>query len=346
MAEIILADNRRIGDYLRPYIVAEVNSSHNGDIDTAKHMIDEAKRIGCDCVKFQSWSAESLYSATYYKENPIAKRIVGKFAMPEESLAELAGYCKKVGIAFSSTPYCKKEVDFLVEKCDVPFVKIASMDINNYSYIRYIACKGTPIVLATGMAHIDEIKKAVKTVEETGNKNLCLLHCISIYPPKTETIQLNNILGLRKEFPQYPIGFSDHSLGIAMPIAATALGTALIEKHFTLDKKKMGMDNNMAMEPDEFQNMVENCNHVFDAMGSCERTVGEDELLQRTKMRRSVVAVTDLKKGSILREEDLDVKRPGNGIAPDKMYDLVGKRIVRDIFADEILNEDDVMDVL
>lgn len=340
MAEIQLADGRKIGDYKRPYIVAEVNSSHNGNVETAKQMIDEVKRIGCDCVKFQSWSAESLYSGTYYQENPIAKRIVGKFAMPEEALAELAEYCQKTGIAFSSTPYCKREVDFLIDTCKVPFVKIASMDINNYPYIHYIAEKGVPIVLATGMADLEEIQKAVATVEDTGNKNLCLLHCISIYPPETQTIHLNNILGLREEFTSYPIGFSDHSLGTEMPVAATALGAAYIEKHFTLDKKKMGMDNNMAMEPDEFQNMVDCCHRVFDAMGGYERTVGVAELAQREKMRRSVVVVKDLKEGSVLQENDLDVKRPGSGIPPEKMPELIGKKLAEDVTADQILTED------
>lgn len=340
MAEIQLADGRKIGDYIRPYIVAEVNSSHNGNVETAKQMIDEAKRIGCDCVKFQSWSAGSLYSATYYQENPIAKRIVGKFAMSEEALAELAEYCQKKGIAFSSTPYCKREVDFLVDTCNVPFFKIASMDINNYPYIRYIAEKGVPIVLATGMADLEEIQKAVATVEDTGNKNLCLLHCISIYPPETQTIHLNNILGLREEFASYPIGFSDHSLGTEMPVAATALGTAYIEKHFTLDKKKMGMDNNMAMEPDEFENMVACCHRVFDAMGGYERTVGEAELAQREKMRRSVVVVKDMKMGSVLQKNDLDVKRPGSGIPPEKMPELIGKKLAADVMADQILTEE------
>lgn len=340
MAEIRLADGRKIGDYRQPYFVAEVNSSHNGNVETAKQMIDEAKRIGCDCVKFQSWSAESLYSATYYQENPIAKRIVGKFAMSEEALGELAEYCKKIEIAFSSTPYCKKEVDFLVDVCKVPFVKIASMDINNYPYIHYIAEKGVPIVLATGMADLEEIRKAVATVEDTGNKNLCLLHCISIYPPETQTIHLNNILGLREEFASYPIGFSDHSLGTEMPVAATALGAVYIEKHFTLDKKKMGMDNNMAMEPDEFENMVTCCHRVFDAMGGYERMLGEAELAQRDKMRRSVVVTRDLKKGTVLKENDLDVKRPGTGILPEKMPELVGKVLTEDVMADQILTEE------
>lgn len=342
MADIVLANGEKLGDYQQPYIVAEVNSSHNGSIETAKQMIDEAKRIGCDCVKFQSWSAASLYSLDYYKENPITKRIVGKFAMSEDALTEIVKYCEQQEIAFSSTPYCRAEVDFLVEKCKVPFIKIASMDVNNYSYIRYIAQTGVPIVMATGMADFNEIRKAVETVEETGNKNLCILHCISLYPSKKETICLNNILGLRKEFGNYPIGFSDHSLGIEMSVAATALGASLIEKHFTLDNKKMGMDNNMALEADEFEHLIVSCRNVHKAMGSCERSVGEEELAQRLKMRRSVVVTKDMIKGSILQREDMDVKRPGYGISPEKIETLVGKTLVRDVKADEILKQGDI----
>lgn len=135
MATCILNNSTVIGDYKKPYIVAEVNTSHNGNIDTAKRMIDKVKECGCDCVKFQSWSPESLYSKTYYDSNPIAKRIVKKFALTEDQLLEVARYCKNAGISFSSTPYSPEEVDFLLGKCDVPYIKIASMDINNYAFL-------------------------------------------------------------------------------------------------------------------------------------------------------------------------------------------------------------------
>ena len=224
MANCILRDSTVIGDFLQPYIVAEVNTSHSGKIDTAKEMIDRAKEAGCSCVKFQSWTKDSLYSKTYYDENPIAKRFVQKFSFSEEQLMEVALYCKTRGIAFASTPYSPSEVDFLVEKCDAPYIKVASMDLVNYPYLEYIARCGVPIVLSTGMGTMEEVRRAVATIEDAGNRNMCLLHCISIYPPEISTIRLNNIVGLRQEFPNYPIGFSDHSLGTEMAAAAVALG--------------------------------------------------------------------------------------------------------------------------
>ena len=253
MAKIILNDGKVLEDYGTPYVVAEVNSSHNGNIEVARQMIKAAKDAGCDCVKFQSWSAESLYSKTYYDKNPITKRIVTKFSLSQDELLEMAKYCKELGIGFSSTPYSEPEVDFLADECEVPFIKIASMEVNNYPFLTYIAKKKLPIVLSTGMAEIEEVKKAVQVIEEAGNKQICLLHCISIYPADPETINLNNIKMLRDLFPDYPIGFSDHTLGWEIACAAVAMGSALIEKHITLDKTKMGMDNNMAIEPDEMK---------------------------------------------------------------------------------------------
>ena len=213
MANCVLRDSTVLGDFLKPYIVAEVNTSHNGSMETAKEMIDRAKEAGCSCVKFQSWSKESLYSKTYYDENPIAKRIIQKFAFSEAQLMEVLQYSRERGIAFSSTPYSQAEVDFLVDKCHVPYIKVASMDLVNYPFLEYIAGRGVPIVLATGMGEMEEIRRAVATIEAAGNRKICLLHCISIYPPEIATIRLNNIAGLRKEFPAYPVGLSDHSRG-------------------------------------------------------------------------------------------------------------------------------------
>lgn len=343
MAQVILKDKTIIGDYKKPYIVAEVNSSHNGNVELAKEMCKKAKEVGCDCVKFQSWSAESLYSNSYYAANPIAKRIVQKFALSEEALQDIVNYCKEIGISFSSTPYSPPEVDFLADKCDAPYIKVASMDINNYEYLKYIAKKGIPVILSTGMAEIDEVKKAVKVFEEAGNTQIILLHCISIYPAEASTIHLNNIMGLRKEFPQYPIGFSDHTYGTEIAAAAVALGACVIEKHFTLDKAKMGMDNNMAIEPEEMQALVKNCNNVFEAMGIEERIVSQAEYEQRKKMRRSVIAARDLIKGSTISVEDLDVKRPGEGLPPEKVQMLIGKVVKHDISADAMILDSDII---
>ena len=189
---------------------------------------------------------------------------------------------------------------------------------------------------------MNEIREAIRVLEGTGNQMICVLHCISIYPPEISTIRLNNIAGLRKEFPMYPIGFSDHSIGIEMPVASIALGACLIEKHFTLDKSKIGMDNQVATEPDEMKEMVEKCNNIFIALGDEERKVLPAEQQKREEMRRSVVASKDLKEGDTLSMSDLDVKRPGTGIPAHKIYEIVGKKLNKDIKEDYVIYENDL----
>lgn len=340
MSQVTFTDGNVIGNYQRPYFIAEVNSSHNGDVDTAKKMIKAAKEAGCNCVKFQSWSAQTLYSKTYYKANPIAQRIVSKFSLSEDQLKECASYCKEIGVAFSSTPYSEAEVDALLE-LGVPYIKIASMDINNYRYLKYVAETMFPIVLSTGMAEIDEIRKAVDIIKTAGNNKLILLHCISIYPAAAKTIHLNNIPLLQTQFPECPIGFSDHTLCSEIACAATALGSAVIEKHLTLDKTKPGMDNNMAIEPDEMTLLIKNCLNVYEAMGSKIRIVSEAEYEQRKKMRRSVITSRDLTAGSVISLSDLSAKRPGNGISVDQLEFLIGKTLKRDVEADTLLMPED-----
>lgn len=337
-----LNGGREIGVGQGPYVVAEVNSSHGGSVETAKRMIEAAAECGCDCVKFQSWSAESLYSKTYYSENPIARRFVTKFSLPEENLKELSAYCRECGIAFSSTPYAYREVDFLVQECEAPFVKVASMDLNYYDFLDYIAHTGTPVFLSTGMGDMDEIRRAADVIRRTGNQNLCLLHCVSLYPPELSSINLNNITGLRREFPECPIGFSDHSSGTELACAAVALGACVIEKHLTLDKNKIGMDNQMAMEPEELKHLVQRCHNVYQALGAVERTVSEAEFAQREKMRRSVVYTRDIRAGEVLRREDLDAKRPGTGIPPERLEQFVGSVLKRNVEADTLALETDV----
>jgi len=342
MAKCTLKDKSLIEDFTMPYITAEVNTSHRGNINIAKNMILKAKECGCNCVKFQSWSAESINSKNYYKENPIIKRMFSKFSFSADELSELCLYACEVGISFSSTPYSRQEVDFLAEKANAPFIKISSMEISNYLFLEYIAKTGVPIVLSTGMSDMDEVKTAVEIIENAGGTQLCLLHCISIYPPEMDTINLNNIIGLREVFPQYPIGFSDHSLGIEIAPAAVALGAAFIEKHFTLDKSKMGMDNQMALEPDEMAQMVNNCKNVCMAMGVKGRVVSGTEMEQRDKMRRSVVYTRDIKAGEVLTVKDLDAKRPGTGLHPRQINELIGKVLAKDVEADALAVANDV----
>ncbi|MCI8466549.1 MAG: N-acylneuraminate-9-phosphate synthase [Lachnospiraceae bacterium] len=343
MPEIRLVSGKKIGDKNRPYFVAEMNSSHNGKLETARKMIDAAIECGCDAVKFQSWSAESLYCADYYKENPIAQRMVKKFAMAEETLKVLAKDCRDHGIAFSSTPYSKTEVDFLVS-IQAEYIKVSSMDLNNLPFLEYIGRQGFPVILSTGMGTMEEIHLAVRTIEETGNRNIGILHCVSIYPVRPEDVNLNNIRMLQQEFPEYPIGYSDHTLGPETAHAAVALGAAMIEKHFTLDNSRIGWDNQMAAEPFAMKELVETSSKIYSAMGSYERVVSLEEQEQRKKMRRSIVASRQLEAGYPLSVEDLDAKRPGDGISPDNYKMLVGKRLNRRVNRDEIIREQDLYD--
>ena len=331
MRELVLRNGRKVGSQYNPYIVAEVNSSHNGNVETARQMIDAAKECGCDCVKFQSWSADSLYADEYYKNNPISRRIVTKFSLAPEQLLELSNYCKEAGIDFSSTPYSNEEVDFLADRTEAPFIKIASMEINNLPYLKYIGEKGIPIVLSTGMATIEEIRKAVKTIEETGNRQLCILHCVSVYPASAELINLNNLVMLQEEFPNYVAGYSDHTIGYEIAAASIALGAALVEKHFTLDSKKMGMDNNMATEPAEMKSLVNACRNVFSAMGMRERILMKSEEEQRLKMRRSLVTAREIHSGEVLSADDIELKRPGDGISPEYIDEIIGRTVKTDI---------------
>ena len=342
MSNLKLNNGTIIGNYEKPYIVAELNTSHFGEISQAKKLILQAKMSGCDAIKLQSWTSESLYSRSFYKKNPISKRLFDKFSLSEKHMLELWEYSRKVKIDFCSTPYSKKEVDFLVEKLNVSYLKVASMDLNNYDYLGYIASKDKPIVLSTGMGDLAEIKKAVKTIEEMNNKKICLLHCVSLYPPKSSQLHLKNISGFMKNFPNYPIGFSDHSPGIEMAISAIALGACMIEKHFTLDKRKIGLDNQMAIEEHEMKLLVEKCNNVHIAMGNINRTLCKDEIEQRKIMRRSIVSNSDIKKGSKIKRNDLNFKRPGTGIPPNDISSILGKTALKDIPHDSVIQKKDI----
>ena len=329
MAKVLLKNGRKVGDFHKPYFIAELNSSHFGELKIAKKMIDEAKAAGCDCVKFQSWSAETLYSESFYKQNTIAKRMVDKFALSSLDLKLLSQYCSDEGIDFASTPYSLEEARFLVDSCNVPFIKIASMELNNLPYLASLAELGVPLVLSTGMGSLDEIISAVKTIESTGNTQLIILHCTAIYPSKPDIIRLNNILGLRNEFPQYPIGYSDHSEGIEIPTAAVALGVCLIEKHFTLDSSKIGLDNQMATEPGDVKKMICACINVQEAMGEMDRVLSQEEKDQIPKMRRSLVAKKILNAGDLICDENVEFKRPGDGIPPSEYNHLVGGTVTK-----------------
>jgi len=332
-----------------PYIIAEIGANHNGDIKLAKEMIDKAKEYGCDAVKFQSWSKNSLFTKGFYKEQNQFKdnnfgtleEMVKKFSLSKKEHIILKEYCDNKKITFFSTPFSFEEVDMLNE-LKVPFFKVASMDLNNLSFLKYIAEKGKTIILSTGMGSLAEIEAALNTIYETGNKEVILLHCIAIYPPDDKIMNLRNIEMLSKTF-NIPVGFSDHTIGTSIPLAAITLGAKVIEKHFTLDKTMPGWDHAVSANPEEMKVIVEEGKRIVTALGEYRRVVSEQEKKQRGSFRRSVVTKRKIKKGEILQELDIDFKRPGIGIRPDEVKYIFGRKANKDIKEDELIRWEDLL---
>jgi len=343
--------NIDIKDFGKPYIIAELGSNHNGDMELAKKLIDQAKAAGCNCVKFQSWSKDTIFSRKVYDENHFLaddyrnrtdytlEEIVEEFSISEQELLQMKEYCDKVCIEFASTPFSKREVDFLVHILKAKFIKVASMDLNNYPFLDYIARKGLPVVLATGLSSLAEIDEAVRTIENAGNNNVIILHCVSMYPPKDEDVNLNNMDMLRNNF-GYPVGFSDHTIGISIPLASAAKGACMIEKHFTLDKNMFGWDHKVSADFEEMKLIVSESIRINTALGSSRRQVVEDRN-RIEAFRRSVVAARDIPKGKVIEEGDLDLKRPGSGIEPRYLPFIIGKESKRDIKYDELIRMED-----
>ncbi len=349
--DIQLNSKIKIGQNYHPYIIAEIGSNHNGNFELCKKMIDAAKNSGADCVKFQLFSANSIFSKKVYEDNYFIaddyrnredfnlKEIVEKYSIKKEDIIKVKKYCENINIDFAATPFSYEEADFLNDILNVNFFKIASMDCNNYEFIEYISKKNKPTILSTGLSHDYEIEKAVKAFEKTGNKKLIIMHCVAIYPPKDKQVNLNKILSLKKLY-TYPIGFSDHSLGVEMPIASIALGARVIEKHFTIDKKMEGWDHHMSVDENEMKRIVQGCKRVFDGIGS-EKIIRTESQDRVDSFRRSIVTKQKLSKGQTITRSMLDVKRPGTGLYPEKIKDIIGKKALRDIDEDEILKEGD-----
>ncbi len=340
---IKLNDGYKIGDFQKPYIVAELNTSHFGNISIAKKMILRAKETGCNCVKLQSWSSDSLYSKKFFNKNPISKRFFDKYSLDNSQLKKLSIYSKKIGISFSSTPYSEEEVNFLVQECNPAFIKVASMDLNNHLFLKFIAKKKIPIILSTGMGTINEIENAVKVITSNGQKNICILHCVSLYPLDTKIANLKNITMLRNKFRDIPIGYSDHSMGIALPISSIALGACMVEKHFTLDSKKIGMDNHMATEPYDMQKLTSECFTAFNSLGTEERILSKQEFNQRKKMRRSVFTRQPLKRNEKITLDKILLRRPGSGIPANKVPAILGKKVNKNINKNTLLKMSDII---
>lgn len=344
--------NREVFNNSRPFIIAEIGSNHNGDMDLAKKIIDAAVNCGVDAVKFQSWDNKSLIAKEEYDRNQSyddspkkhfgsLKEMVDKYYLREEQHFELKEYCDKKGVIFCSSPFSEKEVD-LLEKCKVPFYKVASMDINNYTLLDHIAKCKKPVILSTGMAGLGEIEAAVSRLKEKGIEDVILLHCISIYPPEYRDIHLNNITMLQQAF-GLPIGFSDHTIGTSIPLASVALGACVIEKHFTLDKSLPGWDHEISADPSEMKIIVEESRNIQESMGNYVRTVSEAELEKRLKFRRSIVAKRNLQVGEKIKASDITSKRPGSGISPDQIELILGKEIKKEVKEDELIKWSDLL---
>ena len=329
-----------------PYIIAEIGSNHNGDMELCRQLIDAAVLTGAHAVKFQSWSDSSLVSEEEYARNTdysdkkkhfgSLREMVTAYQLTAEQHYIVHAHCRSRGIAFCSTPFSIEEVD-LLESLNVPFFKIASMDIVHLPLLRYVARKGRPIVISTGMATLAEIEEALKAVRAEGNEQIALLHCVSIYPPDFDTIHLRNMDMLQQAF-DVTVGFSDHTLGTAIPIAAIALGASIIEKHFTLDQQMAGWDHAISANPEQLETIVREGKNVFAALGESRRIVSAAEIEKRNKFRRSLIARHNLLRGHILGEADFDAKRPGTGIAPNEIFYAIGRRLATDVDAGHVIH--------
>lgn len=332
------------------YVIAEIGANHNGDMILAKKQIDQAKKSGADCVKFQSWQPGSINSKKDFDDNVnytdskkkhfgSLREMVNEYFLSFDEHRILKDYCDEINIDFSSSPFTIEEVD-LLKSLDVPFIKVASMDIVYHDLLKYIAKTGLPVVLSTGMASLSEIDIAVKTLEDAGAKEIILLHCISIYPPKNQDIRLKNIEMLSNTF-NLKVGFSDHSIGSAIPLAAVALGSVIIEKHFTLDKDLPGWDHAISANPKELEAICSGAKNIFESLGGSKRVVSEAEIMKRKKFRRSLVYTSNLPKNHIITNGDLTGKRPGTGVPIENKDFYIGKKIIKDVLNDELLTSKD-----
>ncbi|MBI5134706.1 pseudaminic acid synthase [Candidatus Uhrbacteria bacterium] len=326
---------RRIGDNAPCFIIAEAGSNHDRNFEQALQLIDAAKESGADVVKFQVFSADTMAAATQDPTVDLGSDTFGRYGktlhelyrkveLPREWLPRLTEYAKQRDIMFAATPFDEDAVDAL-EAIDAPFYKIASYEITHLPLIRYTAQTGKPLILSTGMATIEEIRDAVEAVEQTGNTQYALLHCGVGYPPPMNDLHLAAMDVMREQF-MCPIGYSDHTIGLTIPIAAVARGASIYEKHFTLDRNLPGPDHKFALEPAELAAMVRGIRDVEQAIGRPQKCVAESELTYYRRGRRSIFTNRAIKKGDIIKREMLSIVRPALGLLPKDLDRVIGKR--------------------
>ena len=323
------------------FIIAEAGVNHNGDVNLAKRLIDIAKEAGADAVKFQTFEAEevvtkSAQKAEYQKTATGAKEsqfeMIKKLELTENDFEELFDYARAKEIIFLSSPFDKGSVD-LLDRLGVPAFKVGSGEITNFPLLKHIAGKKKPVILSTGMSTLGEVEEALEVIRKEGSGEIILLHCVSCYPAKIEDMNLKAIETLKHAF-KLPVGLSDHTIGITIPVAAVALGACVIEKHFTLDRNLPGPDHRASLEPEELKRMVQAIRDVEKALGDGTKRPAKEEEENKKVARRSIVAKVDIPKGAIITEEMLDIKRPGIGVEARYTDSILGRKARKSIKKD------------
>jgi len=327
-------------------IIAEAGVNHNGSIDTAKKMIDAAAEAGVNLVKFQTFKAETLVTETAEKAE-YQKTMTGKVESQFEMLkkleldrvahTELINYCEQKDIQFLSTAFDHGSIDLLAD-LNIPFYKIPSGEITNLPYLRHVGCMSKPVVMSTGMAALEEVRAAMDVLLHAGLKkdDLTILHCNAEYPTPMEDVNLRAMLTIRDEL-GVNVGYSDHTLGVEVPVAAVAMGATVIEKHFTLDRTLPGPDHAASLEPDELKAMVMAIRNIEKAMGDGIKKPSNSEKKNIPIVRKSIVVKRPIKEGEVFSEDNLTVKRPGTGISPMKWDEMIGKRADREYQKDDLI---------
>lgn len=327
------------------FIIAEAGVNHNGDFNLALKLVDAAKNAGVDCVKFQTFISENEVSkfakkADYQIANLSGNddsqyNMIKKLELSFDQFREIKRYCDKKGIIFLSTPFDLDSVAFL-DELGLPFWKIPSGEITNLPYLIKIARTGKDIVMSTGMSNLSEIEDAMNVLKENGAGNISLLHCNTEYPTPFHDVNLRAMKTMSDHF-HINVGYSDHTLGIEVPIAAVAMGARIIEKHFTLDRNMEGPDHKASLEPEELKSMVLSIRNIEVAIGSSKKFPTNSEIKNLAIARKSIVAKSNIKKGETFTESNITTKRPGDGISPMEWFRVLGQTAKRNFAEDELI---------
>jgi N,N'-diacetyllegionaminate synthase len=332
------------GEFVSVYIIAEAGVNHNGSYELAKKMVEVAKKCGVDAIKFQTFQADKMVTAqskkAEYQEKNTGNtesqlKMLKNLQLSQSEFKRLKNDCDALKIEFLSTPFDHESIDFLL-KLKMKRWKIPSGEITNLPYLLKIAKTEMPVILSTGMATLDEVKKAVEILREYGVKDLFLLHCTTEYPTPFKDVNLKAMLTLKEKL-CLPVGYSDHTMGIEIPIAAVTMGASIIEKHFTLDRNMVGPDHKASLEPNELKAMVKSIRNVEMALGDGIKKPAESEKKNICIARKSIIAKKEILKGELFTEENLIVKRPGNGISPMKWFDVIGTKATKNFEQDELI---------